>query len=206
MSPGSPPFGSQPDRDPAGDSGLQEALRGVQALAASHYEVLGPLGRDTSLEFAFLARQRSPARLVVLKRAGGAGSPSLQVIERLDASVPPPAGSCPVCQTPFRNWEPTCPDCGADVAGSAGDSLGPSEQVLEALRSAAPGYEVLGEMKRAVGGGRVVFARDPGGHLVALRLEQPSDVQRSGEYTVSATRMMRPKMLYGTVGGDAARQ
>jgi hypothetical protein len=206
MSPGPSPFGSQPDRDPAGDSGLQEALRGVQALAAEHYEVLGPLGRDANQQFVFLARQRSSARLVVLKPPSGPGATSLQVVEQLDASVPPPAGSCPVCQAPFRNWEPTCPDCGADVAGSAGDAMGPSEQVLEALRSAAPGYDVLGEMRRAVGGGRVFFAREPGGHLVALRLEQPSDVQRSGEYTVSATRMMRPKMLYGAVGGDAPRQ
>ncbi len=176
-------------------------------LAAGRFEVLGPLGQDQTGEFAFLARDLSVDRLVVLKRwaqaSGGVqDSVTLKVIDRLDSSVPPPAGACPVCQAPFAGWDPTCPDCGGDVAGSfeGRDQESSREQLLAAVKAAAPGYEVLGTMVRASGGATVYFAREAKqGSLVALRLEQG---ERSG-FTVAATRMMRPKHLYGTVGGDS---
>ena len=148
-------------------------------LGAGRFEVLGPLGKDRDGEYAFLARGLAAGRLVVLKRrligsATGSNSSVLEVIEQLDASVPPPAGSCAFCHTPFSSWEPSCPDCGADVAGSNLRAANDSERarLLEAVRGAARGYEVLGDMTRASGGGLVFFARESGsGHLVALRLD-----------------------------------
>jgi hypothetical protein len=162
------------------------------------------LGRDLDGEFAFLARDPTQGRLVVLKCAPGARS-ELTVIDRLDSSVPPPAGGCPVCQTPFAGWDPFCPECGADVTGSIG-TPGPGvsrEQLLAAVREAAVGFEVLGYMPRARGGASVYFAREGhGGAIVALRLDQEAGPASRSRLTVAATRMMRPKLLYGTVGGE----
>jgi serine/threonine protein kinase len=77
-----------------------------------------------------------------------------------------------------------------------------AEEALTAVRGAAQGYEVFGTMIRAAGGAPVYFARDlSGGHLVALRLEQESGPGQEPEYTITANRMMRPKLLYGAIGG-----
>ncbi|HEX5576512.1 MAG TPA: hypothetical protein VFX42_11600, partial [Gemmatimonadales bacterium] len=199
------PFGGDPLSDPS----LEKPLSVVRALAGRRFEVLGPLGKDGPGEYAFLAREASGNRLVVLKlhrttppQLGDPGT--LQVITQLDSSVPPPAGSCPACQAPFSNWEPLCPECGANVAGSLKPAAGASpESALAAVRQAAEGYEVFGTMTRAVGGAPVYFARSlSGGHLVALRLEDDSEAGQHG-YTITANRMMRPKLLYGAVGGEA---
>jgi serine/threonine protein kinase len=209
MSPGQPPSDRPFDGDPSTDAALEQSLRSVTALAGGRFEVLGPLGGDRQEGYAFLARDLAADKLVVLKRdlrvLGGPGTTALKVIERLDSSVPPPAGACPVCQAPFSGWDPACPECGADIAGSIGvPGQGTSrEELLEAVRQAAEGYEVLGSIPRAVGGASVYFAREPkGGTLVALRLEQENAPGRRSGLTVTATRMMRPKLLYGTVGGD----
>ena len=198
------PFAGDPPVDPS----LEKPLSLLRALAGSEFEVLGPLGRDAQGEHAFLAREVSRDRLVVLKRRSAPGQAAdvsaLQVITKLDSSVPPPAGSCSACQAPFINWEPSCPECGANVAGNLSTAPGTSpEKALAAVRHAAGGYEVFGTMNRAVGGATVYFARErSGGHLVALRLEEEHGPGPG--YTVTATRMMRPKLLYGAVGGEAS--
>jgi serine/threonine protein kinase len=184
---------------------LSRTLDTVQGLGAGRFEVLGPLGQDRNGEYAFLARGLAAGRLVVLKRRlvgspSGSNSAVLEVFEQLDASVPPPAGSCAFCHSPFVDWEPSCPECGADLAGSTptADTEADRARLLEAVRAAAPGFEVLGDMTRASGGGIVFFAREPGsGHLVALRLEDD-------RLTVAATRMLRPHMTYGAVAGGSS--
>jgi tRNA A-37 threonylcarbamoyl transferase component Bud32 len=208
MSTGSTPPEGAFEADPE----LARALDTVRGLGAGRFDVLGPLGKDREGEYAFLGRALGHGRLVVLKRrlvgsSTGSNSAVLEVVERLDDSVPPPAGSCAFCHTPFSSWEPSCPDCGADVAGSAPASASDAElqRLREAVQMAAPGYDVLGDMRRARGGGIVFFAREPAsGHLVALRLEEGAEagggVGRT-QLTVAATRMMRPHLTYGTVGG-----
>ena len=212
MAPGRSRSESPFSGDPLADPSLEKPLSALKALAGSQFEVLGPLGRDGEGEYAFLAWEVSRNRLVVLKRQRAfppqsADPSTLQVITQLDSSVPPPAGSCPACQTPFSNWEPLCPECGANVAGSANLAPGtPPEKVLAAIRQVAEGYEVFGTMQRAVGGALVYFARDlSGGHLVALRLEDAESGAGEAGYTLTANRMMRPKLLYGTVGGETSR-
>jgi serine/threonine protein kinase len=209
MAPASTPPDS-PDHGARLALDLEKAVRAMRRLAAGRFEVVGPLGQDRGGEFAFLGRDPL-GRLVVLKRDPVASTrtkaEALQVIDRLDSSVPPPAGSCPVCQAPFADWNPACGSCGADIAGSA-DELGPGwsgDHLLEAVRNAAEGYEVLGAMPRAAGGAMVYFARDPArGDLVALRLDRGNAPGRREGYTVAATRMMRPKHLYGTVGAEGS--
>jgi serine/threonine protein kinase len=212
MSPGRSRSESPFSGDPLADPSLEKPLSALKALAGSQFDVLGPLGRDAEGEYAFLAREVSRNRLVVLKRQRAfppqAADPgALEVITQLDSSVPPPAGSCPACQTSFSNWEPLCPECGANVAGSVNVAPGtPPEKVLAAIRKVAEGYEVFGTMQRAVGGALVYFARDlSGGHLVALRLEDDETETGQAGYSLTANRMMRPKLLYGTVAGETSR-
>ncbi len=209
MSPQLPPSGSSSGGDPFATPDSQESLATVKALAEGQYEVLGPLGRDSRGEFAFLGREPQGNRLVVLKRRRDAGGniPALQVIERLDATVPPPAGSCPACPAPLTSWDPFCGECGADLAGAVGEpgAGATQEQLLDAVRKAAEGYEVLGGIPRGVGGKMVYFARElGGGELVALRLDQENTTGRRPSYTVAATRMVQAKSLYGTIGGGTA--
>src|SRR5690242_15994745 len=166
MSPGRSRSESPFSGDPLSDPSLEKPLSAIMALAGGQFEVLGPLGRDAEGGHAFLARELSRNRLVVLKRQPAfppqsADPGTLQVMSQLDASVPPPAGSCPACQTPFSSWEPLCPECGANVAGSVNVAPGtPPEKVLAAIRQAAQGYEVFGTMQRAIGGALVYFARE----------------------------------------------
>jgi serine/threonine-protein kinase len=199
------------------DPELSRALDTVRGLGAGRFDVLGPLGKDRAGEYAFLSRGLANGRLVVLKRrlvgsSGGSNSAVLEVVERLDDSVPPPAGSCAFCHAPFTSWEPSCPECGADVAGSSSTPASEADvqRLLEAVRIAATGYEVLGDMRRASGGGMVFFAREPAsGHLVALSLEEGVEEGGGGggrrtQLTVAATRMMRPQMTLGAVGAGRA--
>src|SRR5215203_3881913 len=178
MSPGRPRSENPFPGDPLIDPSLEKPLSAIRALAGDQFRVLGPLGRDAEGEHTFLARDIFQDRLAVLKRRRSnppqpADPGTLQVITHLDSEVPPPAGSCPVCQAPFTNWEPLCSECGANVAGGVSTGPGASaEKALAAVREAAEGYEVLGTMNRAVGGAMVFFARDiSAGHVVALRLE-----------------------------------
>ncbi|MGN6392893.1 MAG: serine/threonine-protein kinase, partial [Gemmatimonadales bacterium] len=201
---GFPPSSTPPERDPALDGAAAEVGR----LAAGRFDVLGPLGRDSQEIYAFLARpSHGGDRLVVLKAV--ATDPflpaELEVVEQLDQSVPPPAGSCAVCQTPFKSWARSCPDCGTGLGGAPLDSRDALKRLRSAVRTAASGFEVLGDMQRADGGGVVFFARElPAGQIVALKLDQQEARGDRPRYSVTATRMMRPKMMYGAVGGDTA--
>lgn len=208
MSSDSLPPNSPFDGELSSEEVLASALRSVSALAAGSFTVLGPLGRDLEGTFAFLACDLSANRLVVLKVARESvesdAPGALNIISQLDASVPPPAGACPVCQTPIAGWDPACSECGADLAGSdapGNQGLSP-DQLLSVVREAAQGYEVLGQMRRAAGGTPVYFARElQAGSIVALRLDAENSPGRRSGLTVTATRMMRPKLLYGSVGG-----
>jgi serine/threonine protein kinase len=202
---GSPPSGTPPEHNPA----LEAAAAEIARLSAGRFEVLGPLGRDPQEVYAFLAHAIGGAEhLTVLKAVANDPfqPPALEVIDQLDASVPPPAGSCPVCQSPFRTWDPSCPDCGAHLAGAPVESEEALARLRSAVRTAAQGYQVLGDMRRATGGGVVFFARElPAGQIVALRLDQEDGSDQRPRYTVAATRMMRPKLMYGAVGGEAGQ-
>ena len=193
--------------DPSAE--LDRAAAEIARLAVGRFEILGPLGRDAQDLYAFLAHPAGhPGQLVVLKCVAHDPfqPPALQAFERLNASVPPPSGCCPVCQAPFKGWEPACPECGTDLAGAPVTSAEQREQLRRAVRAAADGYEILGDMPRAQGGGVVFFARElPAGQIVALRLDQEQSPGERPHYTVAATRMMRPKLMYGTVGGEVTR-
>ncbi|HEX5438684.1 MAG TPA: protein kinase [Gemmatimonadaceae bacterium] len=163
-------------------------MHAVRAATAQSHEILGVLGRDAggASGVAYLARRRDSGELAVLTldRAPGdtrAGEPlALSERRQLDASVPSPGGSCEFCHAALVGWERYCRACGSDVSGtSPGTAAGTSSEQVEATVREAAGdsCEILGDMPRAEGGGRVFFGRDrQSGVLVALRPlhEQPA--------------------------------
>jgi hypothetical protein len=167
-----------------------EAVRGV---AAGEYEVFGEICRGAGGTVAYLARDLADKKLVVLRLAAGAGAGdeySLEVVKRLDASVPAPKGACPSCGAPLRQWGRFCAMCGCDLWGDpslSGDET--KEDLLQAVKDAARGkFEVLGEIPWAEGSGQVYFVRDlQSGKLAALRLLKEGE----GEYSLGRTGVLK---------------
>lgn len=190
-----------PEHDPSAPADPAEEgeiLRTIGELASGRYEVLGLLGRTATGAPACLAREIAGSKLVVLRL--GRGDPDhhehaarLEVSERLDSSVPPPAGSCPSCHAPFVSWDLSCLLCHADVAGPALEPDLPStrERALAAVKEASQGaFEVLGEIRRAAGGAPVYFARDlAGGQIVALTLQHGAEHDPEPGPSLSVTRI-----------------
>jgi len=169
---------------------LLEAVRGV---AAGEYEVFGEICRGAGGTIAYLARDLADKKLIVLRLAAGAGPGdeySLEVVKRLDASVPAPKGVCPRCGAPLRQWGRFCAMCGTDLWGDptlSGDET--KEDLLQAVKEAARGkFEVLGEIPWAEGSGQVYFVRDlQSGKLAALRLLREGE----GEYSLGRTGVLK---------------
>jgi len=156
-------------------------LDSVRKAAAGEFEILGELGRRADGGIAYLARDLVEPRLVALRLERTPRGPhtyALDVLKELDATLPTTGDGCPRCSAPPRGWGRFCPACGLDLSGGSGSRAGlPSGELLQAAREAAGAhYQILGEMKRAEGGGRVYFARERGKQtIVGLRLtEGPS--------------------------------
>lgn len=181
-----------------------EFLQAVRDAAEGEYEVVGEMGRGLRGAIVYLARDLSTRRLVALRLEPG-DSPdefTLEVVKQLDSSVPAVESSCPKCGAPQRGWGRFCPQCGSDLSGLSTE-LHSSEELLQAVRDASAGeFEVLGEMDRAEGGGRVYFARDlASGGLVALRLLREKTAGGAEEYALNKTRVLKP--LAAELVGDA---
>jgi hypothetical protein len=191
-----------------------ELLYAVQQIAAGEYEVLGEIGRTAGGPIVFLARDLATAAMVAMRLdpsgKDDAGVPqfSLDVLHELDESVPSLETTCPRCAKPLRKWARFCTKCGLDVSGVS-PSLSGASMSRDVLRkeaervAAASGYDLLGEMPRAAGGGDVYFARDrQTNRIFALRL-----MKESGQsFELGVTGMMKPvdmptaKPATGTVG------
>lgn len=176
--------------DPKPDAVLLQAVRDI---AEGEYDVLGEMGRGKKGSVVYLARDLQSARLVALKlEHEGHDEYGLQVVQALDKSLPAVEGACPRCGGPLAGWGRFCPQCGADVSGAVRDKS--ADELLEAVRDAAgEDLEVLGEMDRAEGGGRVYFARDRSdGRIVALRLQRDPDARGADEYVIDRTQVLKP--------------
>jgi TPR repeat protein len=181
-----------------------EFLQAVREAAEGEYEVLGEMGRGQRGAIVYLARDLSTTRLVALRLEQGDAPDefSLEVVKQLDSSIPAVESSCPRCGAPQRGWGRFCPQCGSDLSGLSAE-LHSSEELLQAVKDASAGeFEVLGEMDRAEGGGRVYFARDvASGGLVALRLLKEKTAAGAEEYALNKTRVLKP--LAEELVGDA---
>lgn len=189
-------------------SGDDEFLSAVREAVEGEYDLLGEMGRDDRRIIVYLARDLSSGRLVALKLEQGDSRDefSLEVVKQLDSSLLTAESSCPRCNAPAQvGWRRYCPQCGADMSGFSSELQSPAD-LLEAVREAAPDeFEVLGEMDRAEGGGRVYFARDrKSGGIITLRLQRQKDSHGGEEYGLSQTRLLKP--LAAELGGSRTAQ
>jgi hypothetical protein len=175
-----------------------ELLSAVRAAAGDDFDVLGEIARDGTKTIVFLARDQQSKNLVVLKLVQGDQSTSgpdeysLEVAEKLDATVPDIESRCSRCGAKLRRWARFCTQCGADVSGiapSSGENLSQATLRNAVYAAAAAEFEILGEMPRAEGGGLVYFGRKRStGDIVALRLQRESE----SEYALDVTRVLKP--------------
>jgi hypothetical protein len=175
-------------------------LRAVQRAVAGDFEVLGELGRGAKGKIVYLARETASRGLVALQLLPGeggveAGELWLDVLRKLDASVPSAEGKCPRCSQTLRGWGRFCSQCGSDLSGIAPGSGADTsvDRLLDAVKQAAGSkYEVLGQMDRTEGGGVVYFAREKeGGKIVALRLQKDAPAADGRErYNLGQTMML----------------
>ena len=165
-----------------------EAVREV--AAAEHYELLGEIGHGKDLSIVYLARDLQYKSLVALRLEPGVGDEYvLEVVQQLDSSIPSVEGNCPKCGTRPRGWGRYCTRCGLDLSGVA-TGIQPTADLLQAVKEAAGDeFEILGEMSRAQGGGRVYFAGEiRTGNIVALRLSR----EGASDYSLGQTGVLKP--------------
>jgi hypothetical protein len=190
-------------------------LRAVQRAVAGDFEVLGELGRGAKGKIVYLARETASKHLVALQllpdeKGPEAGEMWLDVLRKLDGSVPSADGTCPRCGQVTRGWGRFCSQCGADLSGVApGSGANTSvDRLLDAVKNAAgERYEVLGQMDRTEGGGVVYFARDKeGGNIVALRLQKDAPAADGRErYNLGQTVMLK-SMVSSLLRDDQAEK
>lgn len=183
-------------------------LEAVRKAAAGEFEILGELGRRPEGGIAYLARDLAQSRLVALRFELTPGSQHdyvLDVLQELDASLPASGLGCPGCGKPLRGWGRYCPGCGYDLSGSSGSDLtAAGTKTLEKARAlVGDGYEILGEMKRAEGGGRIYFAREQGKDtIVGFRLRQ-EEGKRGKKVAMDRTAVI-PSLGEESGGGEGA--
>jgi hypothetical protein len=167
-------------------------LAAVRATAAPDFEVLGEIARSArDGAVLFLARAAADGGLIALRltRGSGGGEFLLELVRKLDPTLPSPEGNCPRCGARFVAWARFCGKCGSALFGDARESPHAREDLRAAVEEAAGGrYEILGEMKHSDGPGVVYFARDLAtGRIEALRV-QPEGAE---EFSVGKTNVMR---------------
>jgi hypothetical protein len=188
--------------DAANDAQGGRLLRAVQEAVAGEFEVFGELGRGRDGVVVYLARELATRHLVALRFTPGdrttrdAGEMWLEVVRRLDETVPAADASCPRCGKPLPGWGRFCSQCGADLSGLAASAApgGTPDELMRAVREAARGrFEVLGEMSRVEGGGTVYFAKDlRSGRVTALRLTKQTDpAGQTAQYRLGQTHVLR---------------
>lgn len=177
-------------------------LKAVQKALAGEFEVFGELGRGAGDVVVYLARDLATAHLLALRFTPGEGSTRnagemwMEVIRRLDETVPAANTSCPECGKSLSGWGRYCSQCGADLSGvAAGAAAGTTpDKLLRVVKAAARGrFEVLGEMSRTEGGGTVYFARDlRSGRITALRLQKQTGANGQAEqYKLAQTQVLQ---------------
>lgn len=117
---------------------------------------------------AFLKRlpgEKEPA--ILLQRAGDEGSePRPEVIAHLDSTLAVGRTRCPVCKARQPGWPRYCGVCKTDLAPASDD---PDADLV-----VPRGYQHLGWLRRAEGGGPLHFARELATGRVVGMVEKPA--------------------------------
>lgn len=123
----------------------------------------------------YLARERRTQHLVALQLHPGTSPASmwLEVLRRLDASLPGLEERCGACQRVVSAGAKFCPKCGADLSAVP---TGGADDVVEAVKQATGSqYEYLGRMDHGTGNPVFIVREREAGRLAALRLHKRSD-------------------------------
>jgi hypothetical protein len=148
--------------------------------------------QDLKGRIIYLAREQASKRLVALQLQTGPqpGSMWLEVLRRLDASLPNLEERCGFCQRVVPTGSKYCSKCGADLTVMPSGS---SDEVLEAVKQATGSrYELLGRMDYGDRGGVVFVMKErSSGRLAALRLHKRTE-EASGRrvYDLEHTNVM----------------
>lgn len=176
-----------------------DLLQAVKDETSEEFVVYGELGREKSAGVALLALEKATNELVVLivsatTGADGAVELGVDVRTELDARVPDVGTFCISCGTRLRPWGRFCPNCGLDVLGQVeAPDADPTEMRAAIEESITGDYELLGEMRRKEGGGRVYFAREKSsGRIAALRLTKG---MTEGEFELGETRIIKKSKM-----------
>ena len=139
----------------------------------------------------YLARERRTQHLVALQLHPGSSPSSmwLEVLRRLDASLPGLEERCGACQRVVTAGAKFCPKCGADLSAVP---TGGADDVVEAVKQATgTQYEYLGRMDHGTGN-PVFIVRERGtGRLAALRLHKRADSASGNQvYDLAGTNVL----------------
>jgi len=148
--------------------------------------------QGTKDRIVYLAREMKSQQLVALQLHPGNSPTSmwLEVLRRLDASLPGLEERCGSCQRPVTAGAKFCPKCGADLSAVPS---GGSDEVMEAVKQATAGqYEYLGRMEHGTHGGSVFVVRErSSGRLAALRLHKRSESAAGNQvYDLAGTNVL----------------
>lgn len=139
----------------------------------------------------YLARERRTQHLVALQLHPGSSPSSmwLEVLRRLDASLPGLEERCGACQRVVTSGAKFCAKCGADLSAVP---TGGADDVVEAVKQATgTQYEHLGRMDHSTGN-PVFIVRERGtGRLAALRLHKRADSASGNQvYDLAGTSVL----------------
>lgn len=169
-----------------------DLLAAIKEETSEAFVIFGELGRDKNAARALLALDRATNALVLLVVSATTGSHGevdlgIEVRTELDALIPAARTLCLSCGSGLRPLAHFCPNCGADVLGQSGASDADPDDMRAAVEGSIPDdYELLGEMPRTAGGGRVYFAREKlSGAVAALRLNRGTT---DGEFELVETQ------------------
>ena len=171
-----------------------ELLAAVKEQTSEDFVVYGDLGggREKDAGLVLLALERESNTLVVLSVSATTGPNGeidlgVEVRTELDVSGPAAGTVCVSCGNRLRRSGRFCPNCGMDVLRQTGaPDADPDEMRAAVEGSMTDDYELLGEMLRKEGGGRVYFAREKAsGAIAALRLSQGT---ADGEFELIETQ------------------
>lgn len=139
----------------------------------------------------YLARERRTQHLVALQLHPGSSPSSmwLEVLRRLDASLPGLEERCGACQRVVTAGAKFCPKCGADLSAVP---TGGADDVVEAVKQATgTQYEYLGRMDHGTGTPVFIVRERSTGRLAALRLHKRADSASGNQvYDLAGTNVL----------------
>lgn len=139
----------------------------------------------------YLARERRTQHLVALQLHPGSSPSSmwLEVLRRLDASLPGLEERCGACQRVVTSGAKFCAKCGADLSAVP---TGGADDVVEAVKQATgTQYEYLGRMDHGTGNPVFIVRERAAGRLAALRLHKRADSASGNQvYDLAGTNVL----------------